>query len=332
MDPVDHGDINAPAPGVSPEAVPVPELSLSCGDWLYHPAELSYHLTQGECTEDSCTFDYDPDGILMTRIIGSYDRDSGDFEWTVSYHPDHWRVTTTVSGNAVLTDTGGENSTFTRTTTDVLAVETVESVSLVRDGCTLDTVTTRDGVDYSLSGTFDDETFGFTKDYLRMWGGELATSTGSLPTLAPSAEDYSIDIAPSPDFAPFRWGYDESGWEVAGVHEGRFQRQSPLLDESLNGEWNLKLNGSLYREFQVNDGNGGWAVYAWQIDYAGDGKGVYEREIEVIDENNNSSWEGEWCEIEFVDGACSVGDCDVGPGGGDCPDVFLQAFVYGLQG
>ncbi len=301
LSPVLAGDIEAPTPGAVPATVPAPDADEpSCAEHLRYTAELSFHMLEAQCAGDLCSFDYDPPEQLITRVNGSYDQSTGDFSWTVSYVPEHWMASTTVSGNGTIDEDGDEVSSFVRTHTDIGGNQTVESVELDRDGCEMTTDTTRDGVTETLEGEFSDEFDYEAQRPPSRWGGDFQVDVNGVYVNGLIEED--VQIEPSPDDAPFWWGYQEGLYRgYDGLTYVDFYQWSPVVNRSRSGYCEINVAGDEMCEADIDlQGLEGFA--AWWFDYAGNGGGI--NEFEWYDEEVQD-WEADYCEVSFVDGVCS---------------------------
>jgi hypothetical protein len=96
---------------------------------------LSYHL--GTKQVGALTWDYDPPGDTVTRVVGAYDHTGKTFSWQEEYHPDHDRVSTVVTGTGGINAQGNEATAYTITTTDRLGQVTVTEIEHQRAGCSV---------------------------------------------------------------------------------------------------------------------------------------------------------------------------------------------------
>lgn len=292
-------------------------ITVSCAEFLQLTAGLSYHLTQGTCTGDICTWDYDPAGEEITRINGEFDASAGTFSWQESYHSSHWRVATAVSGTGQIQVDGSEISSFTVTTTDILGVDRVVTVEQERVGCALTRTTTdADGQTFTLQGTFA-ETFTYTETQIpRLWnhGAVPAEANGQRTdlgivheTFAPTPEEdwfwqyyhtllSDADGNTTVDFymgvIKFKWArWGQCSWDIAGTETCSIEYDEP--------DWRADLN--------------------WIVDYAGDGSGVLSA---AFYDSQSGDWFGQDCPITFSSWACTI-NC---PSGHEphCEDVLIN--------
>ena len=292
----------------APRTEPVPpnleDYIPSCGPDLQRDAELSFHMTQGQCDATLCSFDYDPVEEEITRINGEFDIQSGDFWWSVEYHPDHWRVSTGVSGHADFVD-GDESSTFDRRTLDIAGVLSRESVTVDRVGCNLTVERLPEGMNSPLvlSGKFIDAEFEYQEDQLppRHWGGDFVVTAGG--TRTHNVLDETVSVSASPTQDPYWSAYSHNRYINRANDQNlvEFNQSNPFTGASRWGYCVETLAGVSTCDVELESDSWGFAYF--KVDYFGDGGGIYESE-------------DDWCEVSFVAGDCSM-VCD-NAGNADC--------------
>ena len=265
-------------------------------------AGISYHLTQGACIGDICTWDYDPIDEI-TRINGELDVFAGTFWWQESYDASHWRVATRVSGTVAVLADGSESSSFTVTTTDTLGVDRVVTVDQERMGCDLTRTTTdADGQIFTLQGTFGD-TFIYTETQIpRQW------TNGPFPVEA-TGERTDLGVVHETFAAPWPPPVDEFWWNYSHTLTSDADGTTSVDFDQWGGEgwgrwgtcsWDIAGTESCSVTADVHDF---YEYVDWTFDYAGDGGGVY---TSCFYDETTDEWFWGDCQITFTSGACSV--------------------------
>lgn len=99
-------------------------------DWYSDPVQ--YLL---EADEDG-EFDFDPPGEVVTGRKGTYDYDSGDFEWESEFVEGYYGAEGLVEGYGTIYDDGDLDVLYRSVFTDVLGDSSHSRVRAERDGCT----------------------------------------------------------------------------------------------------------------------------------------------------------------------------------------------------
>lgn len=243
---------------------------------------LTHHLVEGR---PDGTFDYDPAGLVESRIVGAYDLSSGDFEYDVEYHPDHYRAGTTVEGYGYAATNGDLDVEYTLTTTDVLGAGWSIDVRDKRVGCE---VARR--VDYSNAtvwheGEFFADRYEYT-DSEEVDGAPWVVHGVSYPDGSWVEElDY---LGPSETYR----------FDQEGTGDGYSRRDWTLVDNATiySGYTEYFLEGGRHVHYDV-DG----VTWDYTVDYEGDGSGTL-------------TGSGYDCDLTFTDGDCAY-DCASGQSG-----------------
>ncbi|EDM77357.1 hypothetical protein PPSIR1_09805 [Plesiocystis pacifica SIR-1] len=282
------------------EAVPP-----SCAMHLMHHAELSFHITQGECVDGVCTWDYDPAGAVVTQIVGEYAAATGEFSWTVAYDPAHWRASTTVAGTASFTESGDESSDYGVETLDSLGVTHLETVHLERSECELTRTSTRDGLDYVLQGTYStgEPLFTYTDGQMPPMWTSAAFVVDASGSFASGTANESLDVpSPNIDLDEFWWNYVHTReYDLDGNDSVDFQQYNGLSDWSRQGTCSWDIAGTETCDVAVDSEDWGGSA-EWTKDYAGNGEGVFSA---WFYNQMTMEWGPQDCPITWVEGSCS---------------------------
>jgi len=235
---------------------------------------LTYHLLQGK---SDGTFDYDPKGAVMTRLVGSYDLHTGDFSWNTEFNPDHWRTARTVEGYGYAYTNGDLDIEYTITTTDINAVDYEAAVREKRVGCTVNRRTSYEFGEVFHHGTWFDKEYQYTDE--DEYQGSPWIVEGVL------RDDYTW--TESLDFSGSGLTYD---YEENGDEDGYARRDWTQVSSgsTFDGYTETFLDGGEHTYYTVN-GSGTWD---YTVDYNGNGSGTY-------------SEPGLDCDLTFTEGNCT---------------------------
>jgi hypothetical protein len=270
-----------PAPAQTGAAAFVLDAELSCDvDYLSWTGDLTYAILQGS---GDGAFDYDPPGDVESKLTGQYDLATGDFSYDVEYDPEHYRVSSVVSGYGYAAENGDLDIEYSVVTEDLLGDTWTVVLRLERVGCD---VTTQwfadDGTYYERQGAFAAEGFAYTQtvDALYAEGLIRPDLTRSETKTGETASGVAYDGASESDGN----GYTITDWVQVNEPE---DWTAIGYDESF-------LDGSSHRHYEFDSEDD----YTWDqnVDYAGDGAGTY-------------VGDGFTCDLRFVDWVCTY-DCD----------------------
>jgi len=96
--------------------------------------DLLAHILTGE---GDGAFAYDPEDVPRKNIAGSYDVNTGDFSWDVTYASDYFLQSESVTGYGTAYHNGDLDLLFTDTVTDVLGNTGTTNYRTVRKGCSM---------------------------------------------------------------------------------------------------------------------------------------------------------------------------------------------------
>jgi hypothetical protein len=259
----------------------------SCGeDYLNWSGGLTYSLLQGP---GDGTFDYDPPGQMQTELKGSYNLQTGDFNWDVSYDPSHWRTDTTVTGYGYAMTNGDLDIGYTTDTTDVLGASYPADVRVQRTGCDMAVRTDYGGGDvYEEAGTYAGGKYQYEDD---------STYNGA-PWIVQGTQHDDHTYTETLDFssAQMSYSYTENG-DADGYSKRDFTQTQGT--DTFAGYIEDFLDGTEHVHYTV-DSTGTWD---YQTDYSGNGSGTY-------------SESGVSCNLTFTNGNCAY-DCG-SSGSGSC--------------
>lgn len=275
---------------------------IGCATWLDEGArcdhdpyewsdDLLAHILHGD---GSGAFDYDPDDVPRSRIAGSYDPESGDFSWDVTYVDSYWRQAESVVGYGTAYHTGDLDILYTDTVTDILGTTTVTDRRVNRAACDMQLWSwpDEDPTDvFEASGSYeDDSSFSWTSSSTD-W-----TYKGSFRQNLSST---------------FHYVANDGTWDE--LHETAPEGTTELTssgtmycDDGLSCETTgkLKFDGSYEATTTEYDGADVYATITTSQSYAGDGTAHY------------VFTSGVTCDVTYSASACTY-TCDDGENG-DC--------------
>lgn len=261
----------------------------TCGqDFTKWSGGLTHHILQGT---GNGAFDYDPEGNIERRVVGGYDLHTGEFEWDVSYAPDHWRTATEVRGYGYANENGDLDVLYTRAVTDVLGNTSEVDVREERVGCDVTVLTAipADGggtLDQLTEGTFVKDAYEYTRTLpdadVDMWIQE-----GTLHSDLTWEESYDF-VASGVDYQSDTEGDAAEGHSLETWSQAR-------SDSTFAGTTETGLDGGTHWTYTVNGDEASWD---YELDYGGTGTGTY-------------SQSGLSCDVTFTVGDCEM-DCDNG--------------------
>ncbi|MBW1877458.1 MAG: hypothetical protein JRJ84_03760 [Deltaproteobacteria bacterium] len=235
---------------------------------------LTYHLLQGK---SDGSFDYDPDGAVSTRVVGSYDLVTGDFFWGTEFHPDHWRMARMVEGYGYAATNGDLDITYSVTTTDINDTDYDATIREERVGCEVTRRTTYDTAEIWHTGTFFDHEYQYTDE----------DDYEGVPWLVEGVVRSDYTWTETLDFNGAGLDYE---YEENGDGDGYARRDWSQISDgtSFEGYTESFLDGAEH-VYYVVDGEGTWD---YTVDYNGNGTGTY-------------SEPGLDCDLTFTGGDCT---------------------------
>lgn len=259
-------------------------------DFVAWDGGLTLSLTMGD---GSGTFDYDPPGF-ESRLAGSYDLQTGDFGWETSYPAAHWRTSSEVQGFGYAAPNGDLDLEGSVTTTDVLDDEVEIEFRIERVGCE---VTERarepDGTMLTvLEGTYVAEGLQYTRVHPNAEWADSPVYEGIRRPDQTFTETVEVD---------------EDGWHYESEENGDGEGYSRTdwaqsQDYDIEGYDEQFIDGRYHRYYDYSGPDGD---YSWdmEVDYEGDGEGIYDA--------------GDYqCDLTYEDWICTY-DCG-GGSTGDC--------------
>lgn len=219
-------------------------------------------------------FDFDPVGDPITRRAGKYAFKTGDYQYTDTYHRDHWTARVVTEGYGTIYDNGNLDILHKRTTTDVLGEVWATLVRVERQRCS-GTITTTD-FDENLSVDDDPpadaesltwETTIVSDEEVRM---DLDTTLSGMP--------YVAEVRSTPDIAERRtvdWGNGdyrvETTWRYDGTGASEWAQNGSMFgsDYDYAGDNEYYFDGSYLETYDVIDE--GDVVGTWSLLYQYDG-------------------------------------------------------------
>jgi len=258
-------------------------------DFLSWNGGLTWDIMSGGGAGD---FDLDPPGKVEQRHFGVYKLDTGDFAYTVSYDPDHYRTESKVTGYGYANPNGDLDIEATVDTTDVDGAKWTTEVRTQRVGCNETEYAIRNGWLTTTTGTFENGVFDYTREY----DGGYSSTVEVTGTMNPDLTyDESYDVVD---------GTLEYQADTSGDGDGNATSTWTQADSSytVDGTTDYFIDGSVHQQYHYD---GSDATYDWDVttDYEGDGGGTY------IDDSSGGS-----CDIIYSRGVCSY-DCGGGQTG-----------------
>jgi len=251
----------------------------SCNeDYLTWTGGLTFDLLQGQ---GDGTFDFDPTGQMESELSGTYNLQTGDFNWDVSYDPTHWRTDTSVTGYGYAMTNGDLDLKYTTTTVDTLGASYSADVRMQRTGCDV-----QRRIDYGggsvaeETGTFQNGEYDYEND--SDYNGSPWVVQGALHNDQSYTE--SLDFSDS----QFTYSYTDNG-DADGYSKRIFTQTQG--GSTFQGYIEDFLDGTSHVHYTV-DSDGIWD---YQTDYSGNGTGTFTQS-------------GTTCNLTFTNGNCAY-DC-----------------------
>jgi hypothetical protein len=268
-----------PSGDESGEDVAEAEQSLKKTPLCAAPGTLGYHLAQGtEKTPWVHEFNYNPTGELLTTVAGEYNRKTGQFFWTETYHPDHYRTAAAVAGSAEVNGTVAVLS-YTVETTDIHDAVLAQEVEETWVGCSVTRRTRPVGAPYSEwryhHGSYDGVAYVYDDQQAPLFWSEdpddpaVPYANGTL---------VASDMAWIESFSgywineEFSYGHIRKG-DANGQVLTAWARAGSGYSQS--GKDELFLDGTVHRKFHM-DGFGSGVDVQTMVDYDGNGSGTME--------------------------------------------------------
>ncbi|MBN2801215.1 MAG: hypothetical protein JXX28_18895 [Deltaproteobacteria bacterium] len=219
--------------------------------------DLTQHLLEGGGDGD---WGYDPDGLLKAKVGGEYDFVTGDFSYTLTYAPEHWRVSSSADGYGYANRNGDLDVAFDMVTEDVQGDAWQVGVRTQRVGCEETQILHYDAVDAITEGTYTAAGFDYTETLDYSDGGQVTeglvrpdgTWTQEV-TQAGAGWSQVADIEGDAD------GYSRSDWSYQAS------------DSEASGFTESFLDGTQHTAYDISGG----ASWDYTVDYLGDGSGTY---------------------------------------------------------
>ena len=229
------------------------------------------------------TFDFDPEGEVEARAFGEYDLASGNFVYTTTYDPEHYRDETRVEGSGLVSENGDLDLLQSAKTTDTNGDDWTIDARIERQGCNETVSVISNGHLYVTEGTYGPAGYEYTREIDEGDGGTVEGAAYSDLTYEESYEQHegTFDYEGSTEgdsgegYARTDWTQSDSGWSAEGYTESF-------------------LDGSTHQSYTYS----GDSDYEWDVtvDYDGNGSGTYT--------SGSTS-----CPITYDSGTCTV-TCD----------------------
>lgn len=273
------------------------EKSLTCSEpMLGWGGGLVTHVMMGK---GDGSFDYDPPGGLLDRVVGAMNLRTGDFQWSEDYAPDSYRARNDVLGYGTIWEDGDLDIGYDMNAITDEGDEFSITIRERRLGCEMERWVEENIEDVSdpsqvWAGTFTDGGFEFEHRFghygLVMQAEGRTESDGSYEE---------------------RLRYEEVGavvyWDEEGDGEGWARREfDEQLGFSLEGFWERQKNGDTEVEYEYQAVTGPPQFWAYEVNERGNGSGslaigAAECDIRlsewscVLEDCNQASLEGEAC-------------------------------------
>lgn len=253
-------------------------------DWT---GGITHYALQGD---GHGAFDYDPPGVVSTRLWGELDWRSDRFWWKETYAADSWLGLTTVDGTGEVDTNGDLDVSMVWAESDYRELGWVADVRLTRVGCD-------EWARWDWRGGGRDEvetTYGGDAvEALRTW----QVGDSAFETLRVTNRDLTFTEQGSGDALDF-----DSTWTVTG-DEGDGTSTETFLTTYDSGEVNdgtvdrFRDGGEAW-DFVYTDPQGTAFHWVYEVSYEGAGTGTL-------------TWDEESCEVRYWDWDCTL-DCTDG--------------------
>ncbi len=219
------------------------------------------------------TFDLQPPEVEISSVKGSYDTETGDFSYEVTYAPGYYLVRGEFEGYGTVYENGDLDILYTETLTDVLDAVYVREVRMERTGCD----TTGSWTDWfespeDLDGASRDWNFTATFVSADEVDSEVAYDVGGESYLreATSWSDFVTDYQTSVTSTSYTYEADGRVASDATVREDFVQTASDA--STYEGFSQQAFDGSTHFEYDYSDADG-TLLMSCVFDYAYDGSG-----------------------------------------------------------
>ena len=245
-------------------------LSPGCATWLDQEPACRFNaydwsddvLSNVMAGEGDGSFDLDPEDTPRSNVSGSYNVNTGDYDWSIRYAKQYFLKTGEVAGYGTAYHNGNLDILQTSSFTDTLGDEYIVNERTLRQGCamTTETWTADDQSDLiTQSGKY-------TSDSEYLWEGELSgyTWTGSRHANLSRTETFKADDGTY---------YSQQTAKPEGIVEGDLEYSDSGSDYA--GTTLRRFDGGQEFKLTVTEGGQQSATIVGDYDYSGEGSETY---------------------------------------------------------
>ena len=245
-------------------------LSPGCATWLDQEPACTFNaydwsddlLANIMSGDGDGTFDLDPEDTPRSGVVGSYNVNTGDYDWSISYAKQYFLKAGEVAGYGTAYHNGNLDILQTSTFTDSLGDAYVVNERTLRKGCgmTTETWTADDQSDLvTQSGKY-------TSDSEYVWSGDIAgyTWTGSRHANLSHTETITADDGTY---------YSQQTTKPEGIVEGDLEYSDSGADYA--GTTLRRFDGGQEFTLTMSEGGQQSATIVGDYDYGGAGSETY---------------------------------------------------------